>query len=96
VAVVCRPALSSSRNSLTTNLTSTDTTERNPSMLPGAHTVASLVEPAHGSDHRFVPDCRWLVLLGLLGSAGPGRDDAGCPTLRPAGFQQPYGMGDAL
>jgi hypothetical protein len=37
-----------------------------------------------------------LALLGLLHSAGPGRDEAERQALRPAGFQQPYWMGDAL
>jgi hypothetical protein len=37
-----------------------------------------------------------LALLGLLHSAGLAETKRKRPMLRPAGFQQPYRMGDAL
>jgi hypothetical protein len=50
-----------------------------------------------GSGHTFVCGRRSrLALLGLPHSAGPGRDEAERQALRPAGFQQPYWLGDAL
>ena len=50
-----------------------------------------------GSDHKFVRGRRSrLALLGLPHSAAPGRDQAERQALRPAGFQQPYWLGDAL